>query len=91
MSNGILFSSLLVLVLTPVSLMDSAHAAKDRQKVIDFEDEIVEGMNKRPLDSVSQLSERDRRKNKPHLYRKRGGFRSETLETLREMRFQPSL
>ena len=58
-----------------------------RQKVIDFEDEVVEGMNKRPLDSVSQLSEKDRKKKKPHLYRKRSGFRTETVETLRTVTY----
>jgi hypothetical protein len=67
-----------------------AHAdTTKRQKVIDFEDEVVEGVNKRPLDSLNQISERDRRKKKPHLYRKRGGFKSETAESLRVMRYTP--
>ena len=57
-----------------------------RQKSIDFEDEVVEGMNKRPLDSVSQISEKDRNKRKPHLYRKRAGFRDETIQTLGEIK-----
>ncbi|HLE01440.1 MAG TPA: hypothetical protein VJB59_14350 [Bdellovibrionota bacterium] len=60
-----------------------------RQKVIDFEDEVVEGMNKRPLDSLSHLSEAEKRRRKHHLYRKRGGFRSETAETLRLLRYLP--
>jgi hypothetical protein len=60
-----------------------------RGKVIDFEDEVVEGVNKRPLDSLNQISEADRKKRKPHLYRKRGGFRSETAETLRALKFTP--
>lgn len=60
-----------------------------RQKVIDFEDEVVEGLNKRPLDSLSQISERDKRRKRPHLYRKRGGFRSEIAETLRVLRYAP--
>ena len=59
-----------------------------RSKVIDFEDEVVEGLNKRPLDSLSQISERDRKKHKPHLYRKRGGFRTETAESLHQIRFE---
>ncbi len=65
----------------------SAAKGPDRQKVIDFEDEVVEGVNKRPLDSLSQISEEQRRR-KTHLYRKRVGFRSETLETLRMVRFE---
>jgi hypothetical protein len=60
-----------------------------RQKVIDFEDEVVEGVNKRPLDSLNEISERNRLKKKPHLYRKRGGFKSETAENLRMMRYTP--
>lgn len=67
---------------------DSANAGdKNRQKVIDFEDQLVEGMNKQPLDSLNQISEKDRKKKKPHLYRKRTGFRSETNETLGVMRY----
>jgi hypothetical protein len=60
-----------------------------RQKVIDFEDEVVEGVNKRPLDSLNEISERNRLKKKPHLYRKRGGFKAETAENLRMMRYTP--
>jgi hypothetical protein len=68
-----------------------AHAIDDtkRTKVIDFEDEVVEGVNKRPLDSLNQVSDADRKKHKPHLYRKRGGFRSETAEALKSARFTP--
>lgn len=57
-------------------------APSTRSRAIDFEDELVEGMNKKPLDSVSQLGQRDKRRKKPHLYRKRSGFRDENLETL---------
>ena len=61
---------------------------KKRQKSIDFEDDLVEGMNKRPLDSLNQISERDKKHRKPHLYQKRIGFRDETGEILRELRYQ---
>ncbi len=60
-----------------------------RQKIIDFEDELIEGINKRPLDSLSQISERNRKNKKTHLYRKRIGFRTEIAETLRELRDIP--
>lgn len=66
-----------------------AEAGPKRQKVIDFEDEVVEGMNKRPLDSLNQVSEKDRKKRRPHLYRKRAGFRTETYDTLRAARYLP--
>ena len=58
----------------------------DRARVIDFDDEVIEGMNKRPLDYLSQISERGGRKNKLHLYQKRAGFRNETKELLKEIR-----
>ena len=58
-----------------------------RQKVIDFEDEVVEGMNKRPLDSFNQISEANKKKKKQHLYRKRAGFRTETAQTISEIRY----
>jgi predicted HicB family RNase H-like nuclease len=59
------------------------------QKVIDFEDEVVEGLNKRPFDSLSQISERNKKRHKPHLYRKRVGFRTETADSLHTMKFTP--
>lgn len=64
-----------------------SHAGNSRQKVIDFEDDVVEGLNKRPLDSLSQISESERRKRKPHLYKKRVGFRTETQTLLRDLRY----
>jgi hypothetical protein len=64
-------------------------AAEKRSKVIDFENEVVEGLNKQPLDSLSSLSEAEKRRRKPHLYRKRAGFRSETADTLRVMHGTP--
>ena len=84
------FTTGLLIILFVTCLASSAWAAKapERTKVIDFEDEVVEGMNKRPLDSLSQISERDKKRHKPHLYRKRAGFRHETLESIRELRFQ---
>lgn len=44
-----------------------------RSKSINFEDELVEGINRKSLDSVNQLSEFDANQRK-HLYRKRSGF-----------------
>lgn len=78
--------------LTLLGLFATSSAAGEkarRQKVIDFDDEVVEGLNKRPLDSLSQISERDKRRKRSHLYRKRGSFRSEIAETLRALRYTP--
>jgi hypothetical protein len=64
-----------------------ASAEKSRQKVIDFDGDVVEGVNKRPLDSLTQVSEKEKRRRRVHLYHKRRGFRTEIQETLREMRY----
>lgn len=72
---------------TAVLSINPANADKSRQKVIDFEGDVVEGVNKMPLDSLTQISEKEKRRRKLHLYHKRRGFRTETQETLREMRY----
>jgi hypothetical protein len=80
--------SLLGLILM-AGLASADLTSNKRTKVIDFEDEVVEGVNRKPLDSLNQISERNGHKKKPHLYRKRGGFKSETAESLRVMRYTP--
>ncbi len=78
----------LALVIATSSLTPLSYAKNPtRQKVIDFEDELVEGLNKRPLDSLSQISDRNKKRGKPHLYRKRVGFKTEVQETLFELKF----
>ena len=74
--------ALLTLFVALASLQ--ALIADDRATVIDFEDEVVEGVNKKPLDSLSQVSEKGGR-NGVHLYRKRAGFRSENEALLKEL------
>ncbi len=74
-----------VLIITTL-LLSSLSQANSRSKVIDFEDELIEGVNKQPLDSLSQISEANRRRKKLHLYRKRVGFKGENAETLKELR-----
>lgn len=65
----------------------AADGGGGRGRSIDFEEELIEGVNKKPYDSLNQISERDKRKKKPHLYNKRGSFKTETEESLRETRF----
>lgn len=60
---------------------------KQRTKVIDFESNLVEGINRRPYDSLNQLGDARKKKGRPHLYRKRSGFSSDTRETLSEARW----
>lgn len=58
-----------------------------RSRKLDFDDDYIETMNKRPLDSLTDLSEGERRRRNVHLYRKRAGFRSETAETIQQVRY----
>ncbi|HAR41249.1 MAG TPA: hypothetical protein DCS07_01230 [Bdellovibrionales bacterium] len=76
-------------LLSPFLLSELANAEQTtkRQKMIDFDDELVEGLNKRPLDSLSHLSEAEKRRRKSHLYRKRSGFSTETSQTLQNLRY----
>ncbi|NCN28385.1 hypothetical protein GW915_12530 [bacterium] len=59
--------------------------AGSRETKIDFEDALVEGVNKQPLDSLSQLSD-DSASRKYRLYRKRGGYKDLHDALLLEMR-----
>ena len=58
-----------------------------RSTSINFEDEMIEGINRKPLDSVNQISERDGR-GKKHLYRKRAGFSDREKALTQELRLQ---
>ena len=85
LETTILLIFVLVLI-SPLISPKNSFAENKRGKVIDFEDDLVEGVNKRPFDSANQISERDRRGRHMHLYRKRQGFRNETEESLTEVR-----
>ncbi len=81
-----IWSTLLICATVLAGGENASAEAGSRSKVIDFEDALVEGVNKQPLDSLSQLSDAQRRRRKVHLYRKRVGFRAETKQTLKEIR-----
>lgn len=70
-------------------VLQAAQGARPKsQKVIDFEGDVVEGINRQPLGSFNQISEEDNRRRKPHLYRKRKTFKSEDLVLIRELRMR---
>ena len=58
-----------------------------RGKKLDFDGDYIESMNKHPLDSLTELSEADKRRKNIHLYRKRSNFGSETAETIQQVRY----
>lgn len=67
---------------TPVS---SASPVSARKTSISFEDEVVEGMNKTPLDSIEHIGQLD--SDGQHLYRKRKSFKDQTPTLVREMEY----
>lgn len=80
--NNVQLTALLVFM--SLFVMFEAYAGSKREKVIAFDDDLVEGLNKRPLDSLQQLGSAGNRR-KSHLYRKRGSYPTETKITLQEM------
>lgn len=64
-----------------------AEETKKSKKKLDFEDELIEGVNKQPLDSLSQVSEKSKRKKQQHLYIKRSNFKRDNEQTLNKLRF----
>lgn len=68
-----------------VSLAEARPKAPARSRNVDFEGDLIEGVNKRPLDSLNQLADGGGKDAKSHLYRKRKSFRSESRDTVREI------
>lgn len=61
----------------------------DRQKVLAFDDpSMVEGVNKQPFDSLSQLG-KGRKNKRTRLYQKRTHFPVENIELISELAVSP--
>ena len=58
---------------------------KGAKRELDFEGEVIEGMNRQPLDSMTQISEGQGDRSKGHLYRRRKKFHEENRELAREI------
>ncbi len=71
-------------VLASLALSTYSHA-EERRKSLEFEDGMVEGMNRRSRDSMSQVGDKDRSGKKPHLYKKRTEFKEETADALKDL------
>jgi hypothetical protein len=76
--------TLFALALFPVAPQSLAKPSRE----IRFEEELVEGLNRRPLDSFHQLSE-ELGGHRPRLYRKRSGFQDRNEILFQEMRMKP--
>lgn len=64
----------------------SQNKKSSRSRMIDFEDSLVEGVNKQPWDSLNQISDRGSGRADFHIYKKRGGFGPDIQEQLQEAR-----
>ncbi len=61
---------------------------KKRSNSLSFEDNVVEGMNKNPLDSLQQVGREDG-KNHGRLYKKRTEFQNEIRQSVQEAGYSP--
>lgn len=57
----------------------------DSQKEINFDGDVVEGLNRRPLDSLTATSEEGRRLGVGHTYRRVKNFDEESQELSRDL------
>ena len=57
----------------------------DSQKEINFDGDVVEGLNRRPLDSLTATSEEGKRLGQGHTYRRVKNFDEENQELSRDL------
>jgi hypothetical protein len=76
----------LCIALFAASIFSPAPAgAGERKKSLDFEEQTVEGMNKRPLDSLNSMADGLKNSDDKHLYRKKRVFHVETQRNLKDL------
>jgi hypothetical protein len=61
----------------------------ERKNSLNFEDAMVESVNKKPLDSLNQINEKDGKKKRSHLYSKKTSLEAEAQSLLNEMGYKP--
>jgi hypothetical protein len=66
----------------------AAAPEKAHNKDLNFDDEVLEGMGKNPMDSVENLSKRDAVDN-GHLYHKKANFKTEMHDSSQEAGYLP--
>ncbi len=75
--------ALLILCLSAMTQISEAKTG-DRSKNLEFEGELVEGMNKIPVNSMENI-EHDQKKNTAHLYKKKTSFQEESKQLIQTM------
>ncbi len=83
------FRDLLAILLAVTAFSTFAFAKnEDAKKQIDFEGDVVEGVNKQPLDALNQTAEGIESRGRLHLYRRKKtskAIEAENEENLREL------
>lgn len=79
------FHRLMLMLMLAAGVALAEKKQEDRKKAIDFEGDVVEGLNKQPLDSLNQINEGDSGRRKNHLYRRTKSFREENRELVRDI------
>ena len=75
----------LLLFLVLLSGIQAGAHAGERKKALDFDEQTVEGMNKRPLDSLNSLADGLNSRDGKHLYQKKKRFHAESQRTVRDL------
>lgn len=100
--NSITFQSgsYIALMVVTLTIGLSAHAAPAKKtaasgkvpgqysKKLDFDGATVEALNRRPMDSFNQISDKDKGPLSDHLYKKRANFDDQSADTLLQLRNQ---
>ena len=73
--------------LPPAPTQASGSAVRNSTRELNFDDSLLEGMNRRPLDSLENIKINDKKK-KIHLYWKRHDFKQELITGAKEIEFQ---
>ncbi len=70
----------------PADAGDPGSLVNNRSKSLDFDNDVIEGMNKNPLDSLTRVGKNDD-KDQSRLYQRKPHFKREIRQTVREMEF----
>jgi len=72
----------------PAAANGQAAAGNKRKSSLEFDDNVVEGMNKNPLDSLQNVGREDG-KSHGRLYKKRTDFQNEIRQSVQEAGYSP--
>jgi len=77
-----------LVIAAPKSAPPTPKPLENRSKSLSFDDSLVEGMNRNPLDSIESVGKEDTAR-QPHLYNKRLNFKKELKDSVKDSGYQP--